>query len=445
MFLLILVTRRARSGQRVRVPATRYHNLYHARNPACRVGPVAPPPYTLHVPTTQEQHLMDSKLPVVSLFSGAGGLDLAVEFSGGTLDEPEPGPLRVAVATDYEADALTTLSENFPEVPTVLRDIRQLPTAEILEVAGLRKGEPALIIGGPPCTPFSKSGFWVSEKRESKDPNASLLDEFVRVVAESSPEAFILENVQGLTYSTHQKQFKRLLKQLEELGYNPRYQVLLAAEYGVPQLRRRVFVVGRRDGASFAFPPTTHSGISERDRTVDPTKFPFVTAKEAIGNLLPGIPEPGEVVEGQYADLAAEVPPGQNYLWHTDRYGGRNKFKWRSRYWTFLLRLDPDRPATTLQAQPGPWVGPFHWENVTNEEGQERARRLRVPEILRLMTFPDSFKVPTDRVTIQRQLGNAVPMKLGQVVVRELLAQLGYLEAAAVPDASSGQQLELLT
>ena len=84
---------------------------------------------------------------------------------------------------------------------------------------------------------------------------------------------------------------------------------------------------------------------------------PYRTAREAIGDLLPGTPEPGEVAEGTYADLLAEVPPGHNYLWHTERYGGRAVFTWRSRYWTFLLRLDPGRPSTTLQAQPGPWGG----------------------------------------------------------------------------------------
>src|SRR5690606_28970268 len=117
--------------------------------PVCRHGSVAPHPYTPSA-EDKEQQLMDSKLPVISLFSGAGGLDLAVEFAGGTVDEPMPGPLRVAVATDYEADALRTFSENFPDVPTVLRDSRALPTEELLEVAGLRKGEPTLVIGGPP-------------------------------------------------------------------------------------------------------------------------------------------------------------------------------------------------------------------------------------------------------------------------------------------------------
>jgi DNA (cytosine-5)-methyltransferase 1 len=288
-------------------------------------------------------------------------------------------------------------------------------------------GDPVLIVGGPPCTPFSKSGFWLKEKRESRDPNASLLDEYARVVREASPEAFILENVQALTYRTHKKQFDRLIAQFRTLGYNPQWQVLLAAEYGVPQLRRRTFIVGRRDGVPYEFPAITHSGVSERDRVFDPRKLPFVTAGEALEGIPPNTPEPGEVVDGTYGELAAEVPPGQNYLWHTSRYGGRNAFEWRTRYWTFLLRLDPDRPATTLQAQPGPWVGPFHWENVTTPDGDERARRLRVPEMLRLMTLPDQFRIAGGRSDAQHQLGNAVPVRLGAVVVRSLLVQMGYL------------------
>lgn len=357
-------------------------------------------------------------------------MDLAVEKCGEPplVQDGTPGPLRVAVATDYDAAPLSTLRINFPAVSVVHGDIREIPTEQLLEIGRLHPGDPALVFGGPPCTPFSKSGFWLEEKRTSSDPNASLLDEFVRVVKEAEPESFVLENVQGLTYRTHRPQFRRLIVQLRELGYNPQARVLLAAEYGVPQLRRRVFVVGRRDGKPFHFPEPTHSGASERDRLVDHTKIPFVTAGEAIGDLLPGTPEEAEVVEGRFAELAAEVPPGQNYLWHTSRYGGRNVFKWRSRYWTFLLRITPERPATTLQAQPGPWVGPFHWENVKSKEGKERARRLRVPETLRLMTLPDDFKILGDRSTAQRQLGNAVPVELGKVVVRALMEQLGHLE-----------------
>lgn len=379
---------------------------------------------------------MGEQLPVVSLFSGAGGLDLAVERADAEPREqadPGSGLLRVAVATDYNEPALQTLRANFGETATLTGDIRKVATEEILGRAGLRSQEPVLVVGGPPCTPFSKSGFWLEQKRESRDPNASLLDEYVRVVRDSRPEAFILENVQGLTYKTHKAQFERLLKGLGELGYNPQWKVLLAADYGVPQLRRRVFVVGRRDGEKFEFPEPTHSGWSENTRTFDTSKLPHVTAAKAFEGL-PRLVEVSddEIVDGQYGQLAAEVPPGQNYLWHTERYDGRNYFEWRSRYWTFLLRLDPNRPSTTLQAQPGPWVGPFHWENVRTASGEERARRLRVNEMLRLMSFPDDFKVDGARVEVQRQLGNAVPMELGKAVVRALMSQLGYLHQESV-------------
>jgi DNA (cytosine-5)-methyltransferase 1 len=372
---------------------------------------------------------LSTALPVVSLFSGAGGLDLAVERADSEPLAPHDlgtGLARVAVATDYNGPALETLARNFPHTKSINGDIRLLGTGELLASAGLAESDPVLVVGGPPCTPFSKSGFWLEQKRESRDPNASLLDEYVRVVRETRPEAFILENVQGLTYKTHKEQFDRLLKGLTELGYNPQWKVLLAADYGVPQLRRRVFVVGRRDGRAFEFPKPTHSGWSEHTRTFDSDLIPHVTSQSAFVGL-PKSTGVDEYVDGQYGDLAAEVPPGQNYLWHTSRYGGRDHFEWRSRYWTFLLRLDPNRPSTTLQAQPGPYVGPFHWDNVVTSEGKARARRLRVPEILRLMSFPDDFQVPTKRADVQRQLGNAVPLELGKAVARALLTQLGYI------------------
>lgn len=373
---------------------------------------------------------MIEALPIVSLFSGAGGLDLAVERADAeplAPSDPGSGLARVQVATDYNTPALDTLAANFPHARSVNGDIRVLPTDALLEMGSLRPGEPTLVIGGPPCTPFSKSGFWLEQKRESRDPNASLLDEYVRVVRDSRPEAFVLENVQGLTYKTHRAQFDRLLKSLGELGYNPQWKVLLAADYGVPQLRRRVFVVGRRDGQAFRFPEATHSGWSEHTRVFDTSKIPHVSSASAFEGL--AVPElPDEYVSGAYGELAAEVPPGQNYLWHTERYGGRNEFEWRSRYWTFLLRLDPKRPSSTIQAQPGPYVGPFHWENIATAEGP-RARRLRANELLRLMSFPDDFAVPSTRGDVQRQLGNAVPLELGKAVMRALFSQLGYLES----------------
>jgi DNA (cytosine-5)-methyltransferase 1 len=363
---------------------------------------------------------------VISLFSGAGGLDIATERAAQRAFDPDEARVRICV--EWAGNEVETLRANFA-APVIQDDIRNVATRQILREAGLRKGDATLVVGGPPCTPFSKSGFWLDYKKESRDPNASLLDEFARIVREAQPEAYVLENVYGLTYQTHAAQFSRLLDALRSAGYSADWQVLNAADFGVPQLRKRVFVVGRRDGEPFRFPDTTHSGWTEHTRQIDLTKVPYVTSKEAIGDLLPGDPEPGEVAEGTFADALATVPPGQNYLWHSERGEGEDLFRWRSRYWTFLLRLDPDRPTTTLQAQPGPWVGPFHWENVEGSDGRPRARRLRAPELRRLMTFPDDYVLVGDRRSIQRQLGNAVPPLLAEVVIGSLLEQLGRAES----------------
>lgn len=371
-----------------------------------------------------------SKLPVVSLFSGAGGLDLAVELAGtdGIIKSPSQsvGPYSIRVATDYSSQAMDSLVSNFPETNPIIGDIRGVSAASILEAGGISAGDASLVVGGPPCTPFSKSGFWLAEKRESRDPNASLLEEYVRMVAQIRPEAFVLENVQALTYKTHRIAFQNLIRALSEIGYNPQWKVLSAADFGVPQLRKRVFIVGRRDGRKFDFPEPTHGGPSETSRDWDRSKIPHVTAGEALAGIEAN-PEYGEIVSGKYGELAAEVPPGFNYLWHTERYQGRDEFKWRSRYWTFLLKLSPDKPSSTLQAQPGPYVGPFHWENVVDDEGNERARRLRVPEIKKLMTFPAEYQFTGSRLEIQRQIGNAVPVALGRAVMSSLATQLGHI------------------
>src|SRR5262249_52442667 len=151
----------------------------------------------------------------------------------------------------------------------------EISSRDLLAAGGISVGDVGLVVGGPPCTPFSKSGFWVEEKRNGTDPDASLLDEYVRIVKETKTLAFVLENVQALSYRTHAGVFSRLLQGLDQAGYSVGWKVLIAADYGVPQLRRRVFVVGRRDRGRLAFPYPSHSGWSERDRRVDLSKIPY--------------------------------------------------------------------------------------------------------------------------------------------------------------------------
>jgi DNA (cytosine-5)-methyltransferase 1 len=347
----------------------------------------------------------------ISLFSGAGGLDLGVEAAG----------CRVAAAVEHDADAALTMEKNFHHLasPVIRRDIAAVPTREILQRAGLKASQrPDLLVGGPPCTPFSKSGFWLEHKRAGLDPGASLLQAYTRVLAEARPQVFILENVYALTYNNRASRpaYERLLREISAAGYHFRAKVLNAADYGVPQVRPRLFIVGSRDSSALPqLPEPDHTGVWERRLSGGGTK-PHVTAGQALAGL-ESEPEPGEVVRGQYAHLLPGIPPGDNYLYYTAERGyPEPAFRWRSRYWSFLLKLDPRRPSPTIQAQPGPNVGPFHWDS----------RRLRVSEIKRLFTFPDEFDLAGTRQSIQAQLGNAVPPLLSQQVAAQVVATLHH-------------------
>lgn len=354
-----------------------------------------------------------SELPAISLFSGAGGLDLGVERAG----------FRVCASVEYDADACASLRGNFPQASVIHRDLRMVPTREILREAGLRRGEAELLVGGPPCTPFSKSGYWLEYKRLGNDPEAGLLEHYLRVLSEARPRAFLFENVFALAYRNHNARWlKLLLDTFRELGYHVRCQPLIAADYGVPQRRQRLLIAGSLNRVP-DFPAPTHSGPHETRKWRDHSLPIHVTTGEAIGDLADraDLAEPEEVVAGKYGHLLSEIPPGDNYLHYTEKRGHPSPlFGWRKRYWSFLLKLDPDQPSPTIQAQPGPYVGPFHWSN----------RRLRLLEIKRLQTFPDDWTIVGSRRSAQVQVGNAVPPLLAEAVARSVAGT----EGLAVPE-----------
>jgi len=369
----------------------------------------------------------------ISLFTGAGGLDLGCEAAGFT----------TVAAVENSSTAQSTLLANrdawFPglEQHVVFSDVVELDPQELLSAARLSSGEATLVHGGPPCTPFSKSGYWLAYKRAGEDPKASLLDNYVDVVAAAQPSAYIMENVYGLAYRNQNRAvFDRFIRRIDAAGYSFDHKILLAADHGVPQQRQRLFCVGVRKDLldlpsefwRFTWPGATHSGPHETRSEWDRTLTPHVTAGEALDGLTEDSnpPEREEVVRGTFAEELRAVPPGDNYLFWTAKRGHPNpRFEWRKRYWTFLLKLHPERPSPTIQGQPGPWVGPFHWES----------RRLRVVELRRLMTFPDDFVVAGSRREQQLQLGNAVPPKMGAVIaraVRSELERLGALKPVAL-------------
>jgi DNA (cytosine-5)-methyltransferase 1 len=367
-------------------------------------------------------------LLAVSLFTGAGGLDLGCEQAR----------FRSVAAVESNADARATLVANrrayFPDLTedAIFWDVIDLQPADLRALPAVGQSDIDLVHGGPPCTPFSKSGNWLEYKRRGADPKHSLLDEFARVAAGLAPKALLMENVFGLAYQNHNRiAFERLQRRVDVAGYEMRWRVLVAADFGgVPQLRQRLVCVAVRrdlldcapDRWVFPWPQATHSGPHERRADWDASLPPHVTAGEALAEVHPidNPPEPEEVVRGTHARALHEVPPGDNYLFHTAKRGHPNpRYRWRARYWSFLLKLSPDRPSPTIQGQPGPWVGPFHWDS----------RRLRVAEVKRLMSFPSDFELAGDRRSKQLQLGNAVPPPLGRAVAGAIRRELERLEA----------------
>jgi len=352
------------------------------------------------------------------LYTGAGGLDYGFEAAG----------FVTAVAVEMSRASCETLRRN-RKWPVIERNIFDVPSGELLEVAGLKKGEAAVLIGGPPCQPFSKAGYWArGDSLRLDDPRTGTLGEFLRVVRDTTPAAFVLENVEGLAYRGKDEGLQLLLSGIREINkktrsnYRARFDVMNAADYGVPQIRKRVIMIAARDGSDFAFPPPTHGDPSD----VQPGLFVPLEAYRTAWDALADVgPEPGEDValRGRWADLLASIPEGHNYLWHTDRMGGEALFGWRRRYWSFLLKLSKRLPSWTVQAQPGPAIGPFHWAN----------RRLAMRELCRIQTFPDDVRISGSRTEMQRQIGNAVPSLMGEVLARAIRAQLLGLKGPRGP------------
>lgn len=218
---------------------------------------------------------MNRSLKVISLFSGAGGLDIGFESAG----------FEIAVAVELDPACCDTLRANKPTLPIINKSITDVTGQEVLKAAGLRVGEPALVIGGPPCQSFSLAGL----RKGLDDDRGKLLFEFVRIVRETLPLGFVLENVKGLTNWDHGRALDLLIQELttpivegkKEYSYTiAKPQVLNAVDYGVPQYRERLVLVGNRMGKSFSYP--------------EPLATPHKTVWEAIGQL-PNPEEPSEV------------------------------------------------------------------------------------------------------------------------------------------------------
>lgn len=345
------------------------------------------------------------RLKAISLFSGMGGMDLGLERAG----------IKVVLQVDNDPFCYETLRANRPRARVLLTDISTVSGEELLEAARLTEGSVDLVVGGPSCQPFSRSN--EGRRRGAKDPRGKLIFKFARIVQEICPEAFIMENVQGLSSSNNGHDINKLIRHFSKIGYIAALRVLNAADYGVPQKRRRLFLIGLANGGTPRFPYPTHSHRDSPHNGVEP----HVTSGEALADLDDGENHDGsKTIGGKYGRLLNDIPLGMNYLFYTRRMGHpKPLFHWRSKFWPFLLKLDPDQPSSTIQARPGPYVGPFHWRN----------RRLTITEIKRLQTIPDSWLVSGVRDSAYtspawRQIGEAVPTLLMERIGETLLETL---------------------
>lgn len=333
---------------------------------------------------------------IVSLFSGAGGLDIGFKEAG----------FHTVFASDVWKTACDTLEVNNIADEVYCGDVRDID----FKILKSKYREIDCLIGGPPCPPYSQTRHYLVNKASGFDDERAgfAVPEYFRALSDLNPKIFIFENVDGFTFKTHKEEFDYLKMKSNELGYNIAFKVVNCANYGVPQTRKRFFCIGSKmDLPVFIFPEETHA-----DPLKHINKLPWVTCGEALADFdniteVEKLQRPGQ----KDYELLKEIPAGNNYLFFTEKRGyPEPKFKWKSRYWTFLLKLTPERPSWTIQASFSTNQGPFHWRN----------RFLRIEELKRIQTFPDDYNLTGDMKEQWRQIGNAVPIKMASILATQI-------------------------
>lgn len=322
----------------------------------------------------------------LSLFSGGGGLDIGFHDAG--FDIREMVEIDDHCAAVLEAN--TAAGRVFHGASVHAMDVRSF-TPNLGE-----KYE--FVIGGPPCQSFSAAGRRAEGVAGLNDDRGTLFEEFVRVLRVVRPRGFLFENVYGITGANGGRAWEAIRAAFTSAGYHVFHRILDAADYGVPQHRERAIIVGVQDGV-FAFPRPTHGPDSPTDR-------PHYTAGVAVSGA--GLePDTPIGVNGRYGHLLAQVPPGLNYSFFTERMGHpRPVFAWRSKFSDFLYKADPVVPVRTVKAQGGQYTGPFHWNN----------RPFSVSEFKRLQTFPDGYAMPVRRQAAVKMIGNSVPPQFARLL-----------------------------
>lgn len=340
----------------------------------------------------------NNKPTVMDLFAGAGGLSIGFEAAG----------FEIVAATDFDRWSCETLRLNHKKALVVDQDITKLSLKKLKR--DINK-EVDVIIGGPPCQGFSPLG-----KRISTDPRNELLFQYVKVLKEFKPKLFVMENVPELLKSAQYEKFKESVK---KLGYEVEAKVLVAADYGVPQKRKRAIVIGSSIGKP-GHPEPTH---------VEPGKvnlfnnqlIPWRTVKDAIGDL-PFEPDGKNWHVGRNpTELSIEryksVPKGGNRFDLPKKLQAPCWIKKKSGSADVFGRLWWDRPSVTIRTE-------FYKPEKGRYLHPEANRPITIREAARIQTFPDSYLFSGSNVQVAKQIGNAVPCLLAQKIAEKMLGLL---------------------
>lgn len=348
---------------------------------------------------------------VISLFSGAMGLDIGLEKAG----------LNVVIGQDFDESCVKTMRANGHNV--LGGDIREIDPRKFLELTGLSIGEPFLICGGPPCQPFSTAG----KRLGINDPRGSLFMDFIRMIDYIRPRFFVMENVKGIMSAPlkHVPLAERdendpdqrlgtvldvILSEFDKLGYKTVYGVLDAVNYGVPQFRERFVLIGSRDNEGIFLPIPTHFQMHQ-DKA-----YQWKTVRDAIADL--------EFDNGECATLSEErlkflkmVPEGGNWrdlpkdiipiaMGGAYKSGGGKV--------GFYRRLSYDQPSPTVVTSPV--------QKATMMCHPTQDRPLSIKEYARIQQFPDGWVFVGTTAAKYRQIGNAVPVGLAEAIGKAVCA-----------------------
>lgn len=327
------------------------------------------------------------KIRTLSLFSGAGGLDIGFSDAG----------FEIIESVEVEEKFCETLKLN--SGPGKYFESSTVNCIDVRKFTSEHLGKIDFIIGGPPCQTFSAAGRRANGVLGTTDARGMLFKEYVRLLKELSPKGFLFENVYGIIGAQGGEPWKEILKSFSDVGYKLFYRILDAADYGVPQHRERLIIVGLKDGI-FKFPRPTHGPDSEGNR-------PFYSAGNALQGLNLTAAEQKIGLGGRWGHLLNEIPPGLNYSYFTKEMGHPNPiFAWRSKFSDFLYKADPEVPVRTIKASGGAYTGPLHWNN----------RFFAYPEYKRLQTFPDAYSISGSKQIAVKQIGNSVPPQLARIL-----------------------------